>query len=258
MPKSKKKVDKAKEVHHVIIVDKSSSMQSIAEVTLRGINEQIDAIKMGDKKQKQFVTFATFNQEYQQVLFKQPCESLNKLTSNDYRPMGSTALNDAIGKTVSALQAELNGNDNASVLVTIFTDGQENSSKEYTQPAVKKLLEEVQGKGWAVTYVGANHDVTHICDNYSIPYSNAMAYTSDHVGTSIAFAGITRARTGYMNRAMSGPGGQSMNSNLFSQDNTVTDLTFENAAKLSTADIYGNKTDDFEEPVMAKPKKDKS
>jgi hypothetical protein len=79
----------------------------------------------------------------------------NQLT---YRPYGGTALYDAIGKTVNALEAEATSKDK--VLVVIHTDGYENSSREFTleqiQSTIKRL--DTDDSNWTFVFLGSGLD----------------------------------------------------------------------------------------------------
>ena len=56
-----------------------------------------------------------------------------------YRPGGGTPLYDAIGKGISKVNAQIEDGDH--VLVTIITDGEENSSEEWTLKMVRSMIE---------------------------------------------------------------------------------------------------------------------
>ena len=71
--------------------------------------------------------------------------------------------------------------DDDRVLVTIVTDGMENASTEYNRHAIKKLVEELKGKGWVFTYIGANQDVFEVAASMSI--KNALSFTATDEGT---------------------------------------------------------------------------
>ncbi len=58
--------------------------------------------------------------------------------------------------------------DDDSVLVTIITDGEENSSEEYTGRAIATIIDELKKKGWMFTYIGANQDVVSVAMTINI------------------------------------------------------------------------------------------
>jgi len=59
------------------------------------------------------------------------------------------------------------------VLVTIITDGEENSSKEFTGQMIKKMIDELKALGWVFTFIGANIDVEKVAAQISINNSTS-------------------------------------------------------------------------------------
>ena len=73
---------------------------------------------------------------------------VENLTEKDYYVRGSTALLDAIGKTILTLDKEI---DNK-VLFVITTDGRENASVEFTRRQIKNMI---NNHNWEFIYLGA-------------------------------------------------------------------------------------------------------
>lgn len=78
------------------------------------------------------------------------------LTDEDYYVRGCTALLDTVGSTVkkveniqNRLPEELQAEK---IIFVITTDGQENSSQEYSAKMVKKMIEKNQEKGVQLNY----------------------------------------------------------------------------------------------------------
>ena len=248
-------------IHHVFIVDRSASMNAIKQVTISGLNEQIETIKQNETKFKckQTVTLILFNHIVTEVLYNQSVSKLQKFNDESFDPAGCTSLNDAIGYTFSKLLQDFKNSKTTDILVNIFTDGEENNSKDYSQVAARTLIEQGQTNKWTVAFIGANQNVMHTATSYSIPKSNTMAYTSDHVGTQLAFRNLSKARSAYIGdvtcstKAYSGSG-QSIN--FFSTEDKIVDLTFPNAKTLMTADISGkDNTDDYDPDAAAAAQK---
>jgi hypothetical protein len=83
------------------------------------------------------------------------------LSEKTYRPGGGTALFDAVGKTVTDIANridDLSESEKPSrVLVLIMTDGHENASEEYKNPAlVGKLIETYRKQDWEFLFIGAD------------------------------------------------------------------------------------------------------
>jgi uncharacterized protein YegL len=175
-------------IFNLIILDESGSMQSIKESVIRGFNETIQSIQRTAEmypEQEQFITLVTFNgQGIKTLLSNQPVTSLKQLNGALYSPNHDTPLYDAMGMALTRLQTQLELLENHYVLVTIFTDGQENASKEWNNQAIKSLVESLRAKDWTFTYIGANHDVEQFAKSIAVP--NTLQYTADAAGVSAA------------------------------------------------------------------------
>lgn len=79
----------------------------------------------------------------------------------DIKPRGMTALLDSMGKLITSVGKKLanmkESERPAKVLVIIQTDGEENSSKEYTREAIKKMIDEQTNVyKWQFQFIGAS------------------------------------------------------------------------------------------------------
>ena len=100
-----------------------------------------------------------------------------------------TALYDAVCKTLKGQE-----NNKGKNLVVVMTDGQENSSKEYTQVHMKKMIDDLTAKGnWTFVYLGANQDSYATAGQYGFTVGNTVNYTPTSTGTATAFAGVTQS-----------------------------------------------------------------
>ncbi len=172
-------------IHNLIILDESGSMQSIYKQALDGINETISGIRKNQEKypeQSHSVTIVTFEGEGMDGVKirrdSEPADKVTAFTEKDYQPGGCTPLYDAMGKAISALNGKVEEGDG--VLVTIITDGMENSSREYSGKAVKELVARQREKGWTFAYIGANQDAVEVARDLNI--QNAMQYDASPEG----------------------------------------------------------------------------
>ena len=62
-----------------------------------------------------------------------------------------------------------------------YSDGEENSSSEYSGKAIKSLVDELKGCGWVFAYIGANQDVEKVAATISI--TNSMSFCASNIGT---------------------------------------------------------------------------
>ena len=152
-------------IFNLIIIDESGSMQSIKKAAIDSVNETIQTIRSAQKKhedQEHYVSLVTFNDDVKTVYECVPVDEVNGLTAETYQPDCCTALYDAMGISLNALRKKAAEDDK--VLVTVVTDGEENSSKEYSGKAVKALIDELKAKDWVFAYIGANQDVEAVAD----------------------------------------------------------------------------------------------
>lgn len=162
-----------KKIDVVFVIDKSGSMSGLEDDTIGGYNNFLKQQKEEDNKVK--ITTVLFNQDLQIIHDRVDINKVNNLTDKDYRVGGSTSLNDAIGETINNLNHKSD-----SVVFVIITDGQENSSKEYSTADIKKLISKKSEKNWNFIYLGANVDSFAEASSIGINiYSN---YSNDSRG----------------------------------------------------------------------------
>ena len=123
---------------------------------------------------------------------------VKNITEKEYYVRGSTALLDAIGKTIAkekAIQDTLSKDEKATkVLFIIITDGLENASKEYNSATVKRLIETQKEKyGWEFLFLGANIDAIETANTIGISAERAVNYNSDSVGTQLNYKSLNNA-----------------------------------------------------------------
>ena len=185
------------QVYNLVILDKSGSMESIRTEAINGYNETLGSIKATQLKfldtQEHFVSLAAFCDCGIDMIYDMtPIKDAEKLTREKYDPCCCTPLFDAIGKTVKTLKKKIADVEDAAVLVTIITDGYENSSKEWNGKAVSKLIEECKEEGWMFSFIGAGEDVVKVATTISI--TNTMVWENTSEGTKKMFDDENDAR----------------------------------------------------------------
>lgn len=151
-------------IYNLIILDESGSMSSIREQALSGANETLQTIRAAQQENSddhQMISFVTFDTGARRpfvrtIIDSEKIESVNDITLDQYQPYGGTPLYDAMGLSITALKELVKEGDH--VLVTVITDGFENSSHIYSAEMIKELVESLTTQGWVFTYIGANQD----------------------------------------------------------------------------------------------------
>lgn len=166
------------------ILDRSGSMQSVADDTIGGFNSFIE-------KQKEVpsstLSLIQFDDRYDIVYMNKPVKDAPSLTKETFEPRGSTALLDAIGRTIDRLGADFKAMTDAEkpsrVVVVILTDGYENASREFTADKINEMISHQRDVyKWEFVFLGANQDAIATASHLGMSTSNAMTYTSSGRG----------------------------------------------------------------------------
>ena len=86
--------------------------------------------------------------------------------------------------------------DGDHVLVTIITDGEENSSEEWTLKMIRTMIEKLKKQNWTFTLIGTdNLDVETMAHSFAI--DEHLEFQQDEAGTKAMFARERRSRERY-------------------------------------------------------------
>jgi uncharacterized protein YegL len=174
----------------VFILDRSGSMNGLENETIGGFNSMLE--KQKKESGNALVTTVLFDNDFELLHDHLDINKVEIISDRDYYVRGSTALLDAVGKSVSRMiniQKKLDYNDRAkNVMFVITTDGMENSSKEYSYKKIQKMIE-LQKKeyGWEFIFLGANIDAVSEAAKFGIDEDRAVNYNSDVEGTSLNY-----------------------------------------------------------------------
>ncbi|MFN8254473.1 MAG: VWA domain-containing protein [Bacteroidales bacterium] len=198
-------MEKKHQVHNLIILDESGSMESIKTSIIQGFNELVQTIQGIEKQfpeQEHFISFVSFNGLGQKLLhFIDPAAKLRQIDDKSYKPDASTPLYDAMGFAINKLKQYLQEKTDYNVLVTILTDGEENASKEFSGNEIKKLVEELKLNHWTFTYIGTDHDVEKIAVSLSI--NNTLIFQKNEADIKRMFMKDQKSRASFSQKIRS-------------------------------------------------------
>lgn len=164
-PKKTSRRSKAKKVGRVLIglvLDESGSMSGVTKATQNGYNQYIEELSNSNKNVETLISLVRFRDSddikvsFENVTIGGHCKIY------DYLPYAGTPLYDSIAKCIGILDRTYKQGD--AVILTIFTDGDENASVEYSkrnngQRRIKDLiLERRDGKNWMINFIGCGED----------------------------------------------------------------------------------------------------
>jgi len=185
---------KKTDLHIAILLDETGSMQLNKLETYTGFNGYLEQCTEDEKLSKAKFSFTRFNTLGVKLERKAvKLASMPRLNNETYQPAASTNLYDAIGETIRSLEKEAS----SGALMVIITDGQENSSKEFTKEAIRKLITEKEAQGWAFVYLGAGFDAFEAGSQFGATADNVASFDATPKGFADMYGASYKASSRY-------------------------------------------------------------
>jgi len=201
----------------LLATDVSGSMYALADDVRGGYNAYLDDLgkdvdvasgELRDPREavgiRYRVTSVLFNTGVTLLCTSAKPKDAPRLDTGNYTPNGGTALLDAIGKVITDFEAavlQLGADDR--VLLVAQTDGQENSSREYTREGIAKMIKDREDAGkWAAIFMGAGPDTWQQAG--SMGFSSSIAVAATGQGVSSSYEGLSRTSAAYAKGATRG------------------------------------------------------
>jgi len=180
----------------VFILDKSGSMGGLEADTIGGYNSMLEKQKAVEGECH--ITTVLFDNNYELLHDRIDIKAVSLITEKEYSIGGSTALLDAIGRTIHKIgNAQRHTADDyraEKVMFVIITDGEENSSREYSAEKIKAQIERQKTKyGWEFIFLGANIDAVQTASRFGISADRAQNYHADSEGVELNFRVMSEA-----------------------------------------------------------------
>ena len=175
-----------KTIYHFII-DKSSSMYGMRMHAVEGFNTQLKTLQELKKtypEQEFHVSLTYFNELVRNEITNGNVEQLVPMEYKSFLPSGSTALLDAIGKSIYQIKSDFGPqllSDEATAVVVIITDGEENSSRFYTYHEIARMVKELDETGkWTFSFLGADLNAVHTSQMLNIREENVISFSKSN------------------------------------------------------------------------------
>lgn len=175
----------------VCILDRSGSMSSIINDAIGGFNSLLESQKK--EKGEATMTVSLFDDVCDVIHDNVNIKDVNPLDNSTYVPRGSTALYDAIGRTLVSVGQRLANTPEdqrpENVVVAILTDGEENASKEYHAAKIKDMIKEQEDKySWKFIYLAANQNAFDVGSKIGFGLGNSVTFAATSKGTRDAYS----------------------------------------------------------------------
>lgn len=180
------------------VIDRSGSMESICNDAIGGFNSFLREQKAAPGTAT--LTLVLFDHQYLVLHNGVDLQAVPELTRETFVPRGSTALYDAIGRTIDSIGARL---DKAAekpdkVIVVILTDGGENTSHAYTRDQVASMIRHQEEKyAWEFVFLAANQDAFQTGAALNIKACNTANFAATGEGITRAYAGASGMTLNY-------------------------------------------------------------
>jgi len=228
----------------VCILDRSGSMGSIIDDAIGGFNEFLQNQKKLDGEAT--MTVALFDDRYDLLYNNVDLQKVKKITRAEWSPRGTTALYDAIGKTINTVDGDIKGLKKSKrpdkIMVVIATDGYENASREYNSKDIQKLIKKKEKDDWIFTYIGADQDAFDVGTSFGVKGGNTLSYTNTSHGNAVMYDSLNMAATKLRGVSKKSKMYSAVSASLFSADDGTGDVTFTTTAdnKTDAEDEEGN------------------
>lgn len=178
----------------VFILDRSGSMSGLESDTIGGYNAMLG--KQKKEPGEAVITTVLFDDQYELLHDRINLRGIAPITDKEYYVRGSTALLDAVGKTINKVvnvQKHTAEDERAEhVMFVITTDGMENASREFSYEKVRHMIEHQKSKyAWEFIFLGANIDAIATAERFGIGKERAANYNADGEGTMLNYEVIS-------------------------------------------------------------------
>jgi uncharacterized protein YegL len=192
--KLKARLEGTRTTRILVVQDKSGSMGDRRKETISGFNEYLEGLQE-DKSDKAYLTLIQFDTSSKTVYEAMPVDKVEPLSNRTYVPMGGTALLDAVGQGLTSLERQMNEGDRA--LVVIMTDGEENSSWNWSRSKVQSKISELEEEDrYTFVFMGAGKNAWTGGDMLGLRRQQSVFYGESAHTHSLAYAGLSGMTSG--------------------------------------------------------------
>lgn len=179
-----------------LVVDRSGSMEQVRADAEGGVNAFI--ADQAKEPGEALLTLVQFDTEYE---FLHKGVPISQVPKYELVPRGMTALLDAVGRAINETGERLSKMAEQDrpglVIFVVMTDGEENSSQEFSKARIKEMIERQQADyNWHFSFLAANQDAFAEAGGIGIQAAGAANFSPSKVAATYTALGdkVTRMR----------------------------------------------------------------
>ena len=175
------------------VLDRSGSMASLCTEAISGFNHLLS--EQRSVNSSALFSLSLFDHENILIHDAVPLADIPDLTPHSFVPRGGTALNDAIAAMIQRIGHR--ARRQTRVLVAILTDGMENSSRQFSQDDVMRMITYRRSTyDWQFVFIGPA-DALPYALSIGIPKSNVVAFNADPAGIRQIMQRLSKSMAAY-------------------------------------------------------------
>lgn len=192
------------------VLDRSGSMENMETEAREGYNAFL--AKQAEGPDAAALTTLLFDHELLLTETFKNVKHAQALTEITYKPRGTTALLDAMGRMIELLGGALDQlpehQKARRVIMVTLTDGYENASQHFMEGEIKRMIEHQRTKySWEFIFLGAGLDSIDVAGAYGIPRTHAAVMHSGGAGMSAGMQSVNCAVNAYRTSGAQGVAG---------------------------------------------------
>jgi uncharacterized protein YegL len=190
----------------LVVIDKSGSMSHLRGDTIKGFNKFLH--EQQEAPGEANMTIVLFDTKTKVLVNGKDIKDVRDLTDESYFPDGGTALYDAVGMSMAKVGERLaklpEEKRPGRVLVAVLTDGEENSSKEYSLQAVTSAIKHQEEKyPWTFMFLAAGMGAFGEAQKMGFSKGATVAFANNAGNTAAAYGTVSAMAMSYRTTDMS-------------------------------------------------------
>lgn len=168
--------------------DRSGSMASCWDETRSGFRKFVEDLReKGSQDGVEYLfSLTTFDTLVETPILAKPIADVDVAELAKHGPRGATALYDAVGATIENTSANDRGAEK--IVCVVVTDGQENSSREWTKTRLHTIVDAKLKLGnWTFLYLGTQPETWDDAGAIGLGAGSISTYQSARAGEAYAF-----------------------------------------------------------------------